>query len=219
MPYKIYEFKNSIAGTRSLLTSPTTKGGEISRDDIIERYYVANQQRFKAMKKQKDINELARILEVDEEAMRKLYIDRGIRKEFNFMNNGEYLPFKISPGFRKKVREQREKLEQQFDELTFEAPLDQEVLQILNQMRRDMTGASLDDRFQDQIRLEDYLTGEKRSSSINDIPTPPLPEQPQPNPQIVSTPPMPMQSGLTTTENALLSDEEKAIRLRQRGVV
>ena len=219
MPYKIYEFKKSVAGTRSLLTSPTTKGGEISRDDIIERYYIANQQRFKAMRKQKNINELARILEVDEDAMKKLYVDRGIRKEFNFMNEGEYLPFKISPGYSKKVREQREKLEEQFEQLTFEAPLDEEVLQILNEMKQDMTGMSLEDRYQDQIRLEDYLTGEKRSSSINDIPTPPLPEQPQPNPQIVSTPPMPMQSGLTTTENALLSDEEKAIRLRQRGVV
>jgi len=219
MPYKIYEFKKSVAGTRSLLTSPTTKGGEISRDDIIERYYIANRQRFKAMRKQKNINELARILEVDEDAMKKLYVDRGIRKEFNFMNEGEYLPFKISPGYSKKVREQREKLEEQFEQLTFEAPLDEEVLQILNEMKQDMTGMSLEDRYQDQIRLEDYLTGEKRSSSINDIPTPPLPEQPQPNPQIVSTPPMPMQSGLTTTENALLSDEEKAIRLRQRGIV
>ena len=151
--------------------------------------------------------------------MRKLYVDRGIRKEFNFMNEGEYLPFKISPGYSKKVREQREKLEEQFEQLTFEAPLDEEALKILNEMKRDMIGMSLDDRYQDQIRLEDYLTGEKRSSSINDIPTPPLPEQPQPNPQVVSTPPMPMQSGLTTTENALLSDEEKAIRLRQRGIV
>jgi hypothetical protein len=219
MPYKIYEFKKSVAGTRSLLTSPTTKGGEISRDDIIERYYIANQQRFKAMRKQKNINELARVLEVDEDAMKKLYADRGIRKEFNFMNEGEYLPFKVSPGYSKKVREQREKLEEQFEQLTFEAPLDSEVLQILNEMKSDMTGMSLEDRYQDQIKLEDYLTGEKRSSSINNIPTPPLPEQPQPNPQVVSTPPMPMESGLTTTENALLSDEEKAIRLRQRGIV
>jgi len=43
-----------------------------------------------------------------------------------------------------------------------------------------------------------------------------------PNPEVVQ-PPMPqvpgnMNQGLTPTENALLSDEEKQIRLRQRGL-
>ena len=52
------------------------------------------------------------------------------------MNEGEYLPFKISPGYSKKVREQREKLEEQFEQLTFEAPLDEEALQILNEMKK-----------------------------------------------------------------------------------
>ena len=49
-----------------------------------------------------------------------------------------------------------------------------------------------------------------------------LPPQPMPDPQVVQ--PMPqapgiMNQGLTPTENALLSEEEKQIRLRQRGLV
>ncbi len=49
-----------------------------------------------------------------------------------------------------------------------------------------------------------------------------LPEQPMPNQQVVQTAAMPaagvMNQGLTATENALLSEEEKQIRLRQRGL-
>ena len=45
------------------------------------------------------------------------------------------------------------KLEEQFEQLTFEAPLDSEVLQILNEMKSDMRGMSLEDRYQDQIKL------------------------------------------------------------------
>ena len=67
------------------------------------------------------------------------------------------------------------------------------------------------------IDLNDYL--------INTDPLGPaaLPQQPMPNPQVVQPQPMAqapgvMNQGLTATENALLSEEEKQIRLRQRGL-
>ena len=46
---------------------------------------------------------------------------------------------------------------------------------------------------------------------------PPLPEQPQPNAAIVQKPTT-MTTGLTPAEQALLSEEEKMIRLRDRGL-
>ena len=46
----------------------------------------------------------------------------------------------------------------------------------------------------------------------------PLPETPQVDQKLVaSVPQVDKQTGLTHTENALLSTEEKAMRLRQRG--
>ena len=50
------------------------------------------------------------------------------------------------------------------------------------------------------------------------IQTPPLPIQPSPNQQVVQTMPTISQTGLTPTEQGLLSEEEKAIRLKQRGL-
>jgi len=49
-----------------------------------------------------------------------------------------------------------------------------------------------------------------------------MPEQPAPSPQVIQPQQQVAsvtQTGLTPTENALLSDEEKQIRLRQRGLV
>ena len=48
---------------------------------------------------------------------------------------------------------------------------------------------------------------------------PPLPEQPMPSTSVVQTPPPVTESGLTMTEQALLSEEEKMIRLKDRGLV
>ena len=48
---------------------------------------------------------------------------------------------------------------------------------------------------------------------------PPLPEQPQPNVSVVQSTPNVMQTGLTPVETALLSEEEKMIALKNRGLV
>ena len=61
------------------------------------------------------------------------------------------------------------------------------------------------------FKLEDYLPQPEPQSRV------PLPPQPQPNPAIVQQP-TPMQTGLTPTEQTLLSEEEKMIRLRNRGL-
>ena len=62
------------------------------------------------------------------------------------------------------------------------------------------------------FKLEDYLPRPEPQSRV------PLPVQPQPNPVVVQAPNA-MQTGLTPAEGALLSEEEKMIRLRNRGFV
>jgi len=78
-----------------------------------------------------------------------------------------------------------------------------------------MEGLTLFDEF--NLDLEDFLpdTDPQGQSA--------LPLTPMPNQQVVQTAAaMPaagtMNQGLTNTENALLSEEEKQIRLRQRGL-
>ena len=76
-------------------------------------------------------------------------------------------------------------------------------------MYEDFTKQSLDEPW--NFKLEDYLPQPEPQSRV------PLPVQPQPNPVVVQAPNA-MQSGLTPAEGALLSEEEKMIRLRNRGL-
>ena len=67
----------------------------------------------------------------------------------------------------------------------------------------------------DKIHIvEKYLLPEADTSMV-----PPLPTQEMPNPEIVQTPPPVTQTGLTMAEQALLSEEEKMMTLRNRGMV
>ena len=76
-------------------------------------------------------------------------------------------------------------------------------------MYEDFQGQRLDKPW--NFKLEDYLPKSEPQSRV------PLPVQPQPNPAVVQAPNA-MQTGLTPAEGALLSDEEKMIRLRNRGL-
>jgi hypothetical protein len=77
-----------------------------------------------------------------------------------------------------------------------------------------MEGLTLFDEF--NINLEDFLpdTSPEGQSA--------LPPTPMPSGEVIQTAavqaPGLMNQGLTATENALLSEEEKQIRLRQRGL-
>ena len=76
------------------------------------------------------------------------------------------------------------------------------VLRKLERLQKDMSKLKLNQEF--NIDVEKYLLPEPDTSMI-----PPLPEQPMPNAAIVQSPPPVTESGLTMTEQALLSEEEK----------
>jgi hypothetical protein len=215
MDFKINDYKKSVRNARSLFTADIGKGGPIEPNFVIERFYIANQQKFKAMKNQKQVIDAAQLLDVNDRDLFLKYKERGENKDYNFMRRNFYNPYDISRATKKDIREQRQALEENFSILNLPPEIDTNVLRILYDMKRDMMNIPLQGSFQEYIKLENYLIPDQRSSLPTNVR--PLPEQPMPNQQIVQTP-QPMQQGLTVTENGLLTDEEKAIRLRQRGL-
>jgi len=215
MDFKINDYKKSVRNARSLFTADIGKGGPIEPNFAIERFFIANQQKFKAMKRQKQVIEAARLLEVDDKDLFIKYKERGETKDYNFINQDVYNPYDITLSTLKDIREQRQALEEDFNVLNLPPEIDRSVIKTLYDMRKDMFNIPLNGNFEDYIKLENYLIPDQRSSLPTNVP--PLPEQPMPNQQVVQTP-QPMQQGLTVTENGLLTDEEKAIRLRQRGL-
>jgi hypothetical protein len=86
------------------------------------------------------------------------------------------------------------------------------VLKKLDKIRKDMFKLKLNQEF--NIDVEKYLLPEADTSMV-----PPLPETPMPNVSVAQQTPNVLQSGLTMTEQALLSEEEKMMTLKNRGLV
>ena len=94
-----------------------------------------------------------------------------------------------------------------------------EALPTLRRIMKQLNRMRLDDEF--YVTPEDWIDEEPIFQLGGDQST--LPQTPGVNPALVDKTAMlpgldTMQTGLTPTEQALLSNEEKAIRLRQRGM-
>ena len=95
-----------------------------------------------------------------------------------------------------------------------------DALPIINQIDQDLENLDLDDEF--NIQVSDYITIQP------ELPTPPIPLQvasAEPNAQVITQGQQVVNQGLsaqnpglTRTENALYSDAEKEIALRNRGI-
>jgi hypothetical protein len=182
-----------------------------SPEEVIERFYVANQALFKANKNMKRIVQNAKTLGLSEDKVFNTFKERGLRKDYGRLVDGQFEPFFPS-----------KPIIRRFEDIAIESRTDNPFIQaepILNEMYNVFYNLNLNEDW--NFNLEEFLPqatpgGEQQGSVV-----PPLPEQPMPNPQII-TPPMPQMSqlnqGLTPAESALLSEEDKQLRLRQRGL-
>ena len=148
-----------------------------------------------------------KVLGMRDDKIAEEFADQKSTPLYGFIEDNTFKPFNISndviAGF--------EKLS---EEKNIPNPLDDEVLDILENIQDKLFEQQLNKPF--VINEEDYLIKDANQVSV----VPPLPEQPMPNAEIVQQTPLPVnQTGLTITEQALLSEEEKMIKLRDRGMV
>ncbi len=211
--YKINDFKKSIRNTRSLFTSETLKGGKITPNEIIERYIVANAQRYKAFNKMQRKIKAAQVLNTPEDNIDELFNRRQEKKNYGIIQENLFQPFGISKKVEKEFERSEEALRQNFDSLDLPAGIPDYVLDIIDTIKDNMEEIPLGDDFYKYIKPEDYLIKEQSS-----LPQGYMEEQPMPNIQAPQQLAGATQNGLTPTENALLSEEEKQIRLKQRGL-
>ena len=97
--------------------------------------------------------------------------------------------------------------------------LTDEILEVIEQMSLDMSELKLNQEF--DLNIENYLipTSADEASLI----TPPLPKnvvETAVNPNVINSGQVAqLNNGLTMAENALLSEEEKMIKLKSRGMI
>lgn len=214
MSFKIAEYQTGIRNARREFTGGyfgLLRGGPIKANDIIERFYVSNQARFNVQKEMyKNLN-AANILGVADGELRKTFQDRQLSNDaFRQLKSGRFEPYFPSKDIEDRFREIARDLG--------DVDVFREIKPVLREMNRDLKSLDLGETF--DLNLDDYLEegpGIAESLGIGTIG-----QTPAPNQQVIQTAqiqaPGNMNQGLTAIENALLSEEEKLIRLRQRGL-
>ena len=247
MGFKIAEYQRGIRQARTEFTGGffgLLKGGPIDQNDVVDRYIASNRARFNVQKEMyKNIN-AAGVLGTAPRKLRSIFKDRQISMSaFGKLERGIFDPYFPSKDIMQRFREISQNLGEA-NAFTSARPelrgLQKDfrgqdlgssfaeggrvglaegtnpgmetgiksMLSLLRSVRNDMQKLRLDDEF--DIVSNNFIEPK--------LPTPPLPDLPQINPANFDTAVMNQDaSGLTATETALLSPEEQAIRLRQRG--
>jgi len=202
LEFSINEYNKGIRESRREFTGG--KEGVIrpnkSVEDVVERFFVANRALYNATKTMKNKVNSAEILGMSDDDIAKTFIDRNRKKDLQFIKENKFKPYFPSKDIRKSLLEIEQKTGQDFYS---------KAEPIINKMFQDFQEQNISEPW--NFKLEDYLPRPEPQSRA------PLPVQPQPNPVVVQTPNA-MQTGLTPAEGALLSEEEKMIRLRNRGL-
>ena len=173
-------------------------------NDVIERYYVANRSMFDVHNEMQKHLKNMQTLGLSQEGTFEEFDNRGLKKDYLYLQEGNFQPYYPS-----------NKIFENFERLSNERGQPNPVIDALGSlesMYSDFFNLRLGDDW--TFNLEDYLPQSVTS------PQSALPPQPMPAPNVVGqAPQMSTAQGLTPTENALLSEEEQQIRLRQRGLV
>ena len=205
--FKLFEYQKAISDSRKLFTGEIDPTEMKTAQDVIERYYIANKQIFNARKKMLNTIDNARTIGISPSKTYEIFDKRNLKSEYNELTAGVFDPFFPSEG-----------LQERFQDLAQKAGIANvffEAEPTLRAMNAAMQSLTLFDEF--DLELEDFLPDSDPEGQSA------LPPTPMPNQQVVQTATaMPaagaMNQGLTPTENALLSEEEKQIKLRSRGL-
>ena len=203
LKYKLTDYVKNTANARKEFTAGPKSAlrANAKPEDVIERFYVTNESLFKVQKQMKrDLND-AKTLGLSDDDRFDVFQDRNRKKDYNYLEAGEFQPYFPSNDLIDVFYRNAER--------TGQPNVFEQVESTLDRMYDSFFNLNFDDTW--NLKLEDYLPKPQPQSRG------PLPPQPQPNPAIVQQP-TPMQTGLTPAEQALLSEEEKMIRLRNRGL-
>ena len=217
MGFYITDYQDGERNSRREFTGGPegTLSGEIKTPkDLIQRYYVANKALFGVRQEMLSHLKNAQTLGVDKGELSKLFKDRGLSNEvINKLDQGRFEPFYPSEAIIKKFQE--------ISNQTGQANPFIEAQGILQNMRSAFKNQNLYKPL--DLKLENFLPSSNQPTDgfYDPLTQSRLPNPPMPNASVVSPPVQQvanLQNGLTVSENAYLSQSEKQMRLKQRGL-
>ena len=211
--FKIADFQRVTRNAGRIFKKPSLKGGIVTPEEIVQAYIDANKVLYKGQREMMKDLDAAKLLKLENEKIDKSF-ERVSRKAYYALEDGEFRPLAVSRSIQDAFEENAAKLGVPNPFIAAEP--------IIDKIRDILDLAPLAFEF-----LPDILNpfkgtreaAEKAAATQANINL----QTPEVNPTVVGqgantvANPNVMQTGLTSTEMALLSDEEKAMRLKQRG--
>jgi hypothetical protein len=94
--YKITDYKKGIRNSRNLFTSATLKGGPVTPKEIVDAYINSNRALYGVNRELYQDIEAAKILGMNNSALYDRMENRGERRAYNSLVDGEFRPLTIS---------------------------------------------------------------------------------------------------------------------------
>ena len=213
LDFKIADYQRGVRNARGLFTRETRLGaGPVTPKEIIDAYINSNRALFEVRRDMMKDYDAAQILGLPEETISKVS-RRLSRRDVGTIRNGIFRPLPLSDDVKRAFAENSRKMG---------VPNPLEVaLPVIARIREILSLAPLSlEMFPELFNPFEAppVDTTKTVPSNIDLNTPAV------NPTVVgqganmTANQNVMQTGLTQTETALLSEEEKAMRLRQRGL-
>ena len=177
---------------------------------IIEQYIKAMNLRLESFNKLKRQMDAAKVLGMRDKEIFQQFDARNRKNIYAYLDKNRFLPLGVTEGMQDAYR----RLSKQYG---IDNPLTKRIQKTINKIQKRLYKQRLNQDF--IIDPNDYIIQKSAEVGKQSMA---LPEQPMPSSQVIQSAMMPttgpMNQGLTPTENALLSEEEKMIRLRSRGL-
>ena len=210
--FKVAEFNESKRNEAKKIFEELRTGDPITdKNQIIRQYFEANKSFYEDYSKLRRVYDAVKTLGMRDDKIEEIFGARNEMPLYQNIENNQFFPLLIS---------QRAAL--QFAQLAEDKGipnvLTDEILEVIEEMSLDMGELKLNQEF--NLDIEKYLIPTADEASLI---TPPLPKEvvdTAVNPNVVNSGQVAqLNNGLTMTENALLSEEEKMIKLKQRGML
>ena len=211
--FKIAEFQEQKRNEAKKIFEGLRTGDPVTDPNaIIRQYFEANKSFYEDMSKLRRVYDAVKTLGMRDKDIAKEFNDRGEIPLYSRVEDNKFSPLVITRG-------QIAGLKELAKDKNIPDIVNKRILKIIGRMRKDMNRLRLNKDF--DLDINKYLIKTTQTSEL--LITPDIPKQVSdaaPNPNVVNSGQMAqLNNGLTMAENALLSEEEKMIKLRSRGMI
>ena len=210
--FKIAQFNESKRNEAKKIFEDLRTGDPITNKNlIIRQYFEANKSFYEDYSKLRRVYDAVKTLGMRDGKIEEIFGARNEMPLYQNIEDNQFFPLLIS-----------KRAALQFAQLAEDKGipnvLTDEILEVIEEMSLDMAELKLNQDF--DLDIERYLIPTANEASLI---TPPLPKEVTEtavNPNVINSGQIAkLDNGLTMAENALLSEEEKMIKLKSRGMI